>query len=842
MRRDPDTYEVPDYIAFDLETTGLSPDDDEILEVAMVRFESGKPVERWSTLLNPGRKVPLKVLRLTHIDESDLRESPVFSEVREHIEKFRRNLPLVGHNSSFDSAFLSRKIDGFPGVPVYDTLELSRIAVPGFMTYKLTDLARAMGVPLNAAHRAYDDAEVSGVIFAILQERIRLLSRSAREKVASVMGGGWEPRRLFAFDRSAPPMLPLAMELPPDASPSRETSGPDPKGACDKVSEGLASRLADLLDSMPARCQVVSAPPTRDAARAVARAAADHAASRQEKVLLLGFPESALSNTVLPEAVPEDYLCLWRFNAAMQLAEEGAYAEMDVEERRFLAALAVWADGTSAGRLGEIQLTGPGYGVAAELSCPPDMHCRAHCPMVGQCHYLSAISGTSQAGARSLSLARAFGWNESLAAAAGVRRVLVWGAHDIHKIWQYSEERTDLALLHSSLAGAGLLAAVPSLGCLRNLAAADARLGVASAETRRVAGEVASEARAAAAELRRAMRARLEPATSLESTHLQSWDDPPLISRGLHAVERAVRALESFASPSEGRLALVEAAYGGDGRGPYLVERSVWPGMDAFRTLESKFGAVLLFSGVAREAVRTEGGRRLFGTDSSEPSLDLWEAPRSDSGLVLWTADEKCSAVGPVFTGYLAALIRGLAERLRKGLLVLFPSRALIKDVYGALAPVLEEEGILVYAQSIDGGRRVTEHLLDEDTVVLATLGGTVGEEEPVPSCLVVAKVPFPPPNPVDDARRKELAKAGADGFAEVNVRPASLSIMDYAARMSAAGGRRALVLADPRLSPGQSRWAGEFLKPFDGIPRECGPLRYVVEKVSAHVRVEKID
>ena len=66
---------VPDYVAFDLETTGLSPDDDEMLEIAFVRFRAGYPVEKLSTFVKPDCRVPLKTLRLTHISVDELERS-----------------------------------------------------------------------------------------------------------------------------------------------------------------------------------------------------------------------------------------------------------------------------------------------------------------------------------------------------------------------------------------------------------------------------------------------------------------------------------------------------------------------------------------------------------------------------------------------------------------------------------------------------------------------------------------------------------------------------------------------------------------------------------------------
>jgi DNA polymerase III epsilon subunit-like protein len=126
------------------------------------------------------------------------------------VNEFRGDLPMVGHNSGFDSTFLQKHIEGFPGVPLYDTLELSRIVAPGFKSYKLTDLARELGVAVSEAHRAYDDAEVSGVIFALLQAIIPEMSERNRRAVRDLLGPGWVARHMFA---PVPPVFGASAQL-----------------------------------------------------------------------------------------------------------------------------------------------------------------------------------------------------------------------------------------------------------------------------------------------------------------------------------------------------------------------------------------------------------------------------------------------------------------------------------------------------------------------------------------------------------------------------------------------------------------------------------------------------
>jgi len=832
---------VPDYIAFDLETTGLSPDDDEILEVAFIRFRDGEPVERWSTLVNPMRHVPLKTLRLTHIDIGDIEKSPVFGDISPRIVNLCESLPLVGHNASFDTAFLQKRIEGFPCVPVYDTLELSRIVVPGYHSYKLVELARAFGVSLTDAHRAYEDAEVAGKIFALIQRRILSMERRLRDAVVSIMGDSWAPRRLFLFEQGGPSMRPLLQDpscdtwvlAPPGPRPALGSEPCQVGGPDGDASVELSARLARVLDAPDSGGAVVGVRLTAAAARAAVQAAREWASRTGGKVLLAGFPDAFLPEGIPGAAYPEDYICVRKFLHVLALASQGYLRDSDVEDLRFLASLSVWLHSSGSGDTSEVQVAGRAYAVRSEVCCPKDMPCRLTCPEKDVCRYLLAEKGLA-----SMPVQRA-GLGGALAISGGFDRVIVWGAHDLQRVWQYREDRVDLTALKETLKSEKVAREVTALSRLASLASRDTEAGRASAETKACAAEAGEQLMHVA----KALRRRLEEEFGFLTAGEQKWDgrpDPPLVSVGLHYLEKASQALMSFSRVSGDHMAVVEASYGAEGQGPFLSRRSVWPAQEAVRALAVGGGVPVLLSDVAPKAGATHGGRRLFlGLES--PVLDLRGVPDESttrSELLFCGVDAKAPASGRAFAEYAAGLIRALAMRVRSGLLALFSSRAQVREVYEILSPGLEREGIVVYAQGIDGGQRVVEHLAEEDSLVLASNWAS-GEYDIVPTCLTVMKVPFPPPNPVDDARRKELSGAGLDGFVEVSVRPSSLMIRAYAERMLARGGKRALILADPRLSPGASKWAGEFFKAFDDLARECGPVDYLLSRVSRHLSGE---
>lgn len=100
---------VPDYVVFDLETTGLSPNTDEIIEISAVKAEGGKVKETFSTLVNPGRPIPREASMVNGITDDMVAGAPKLPEAIKEFSEFIGKQVLVGHNiRSFDLKFLSK--------------------------------------------------------------------------------------------------------------------------------------------------------------------------------------------------------------------------------------------------------------------------------------------------------------------------------------------------------------------------------------------------------------------------------------------------------------------------------------------------------------------------------------------------------------------------------------------------------------------------------------------------------------------------------------------------------------------------------------------------------------
>jgi predicted DnaQ family exonuclease/DinG family helicase len=155
-------------VAIDLETTGTDPNTDCIIEVSAVKFEGRRIVDTFQRLTNPYCAIPYRVRVLTGISQAEVDKAPPLSTVLEELTAFIGNHPIVGHNVSFDLAFL-----GQAGVHLanqcYDTFELA-ILLLRLDDYSLASLARHFKASAPS-HRALPDALATAGVFTALLEK-----------------------------------------------------------------------------------------------------------------------------------------------------------------------------------------------------------------------------------------------------------------------------------------------------------------------------------------------------------------------------------------------------------------------------------------------------------------------------------------------------------------------------------------------------------------------------------------------------------------------------------------------------------------------------------------------
>ena len=163
------TY-VADYVVFDLETTGISPKTDEVVEISAVKVEHGKVTDEFSTLVNPKRRIPYGASRVNGITDDMVAEAPFFEQVLEEFLEFIEGFVLVGHNiARFDMNFLYRDVEKYfeRSLPndYIDTLQMARRELPNLEHHRLTDLAEYYGISAEGAHRALNDCRMNQQVF-----------------------------------------------------------------------------------------------------------------------------------------------------------------------------------------------------------------------------------------------------------------------------------------------------------------------------------------------------------------------------------------------------------------------------------------------------------------------------------------------------------------------------------------------------------------------------------------------------------------------------------------------------------------------------------------------------
>jgi ATP-dependent DNA helicase DinG len=184
-------------VALDIETTGLDPQADAVLEIGAVRFNGRRLEAEWSTLINPGKPIPPFITQLTGINDQMVRQAPPIRAVLAELQDFVGDAPVLGHSVRFDLSFLRRyKILGMN--EALDTYELASVLLPSAERYNLGALGQALGVPLPATHRALDDARVTRAIYQIMYEQAQKLPLHVLAEIVQLCEGvEWGGQRVF---------------------------------------------------------------------------------------------------------------------------------------------------------------------------------------------------------------------------------------------------------------------------------------------------------------------------------------------------------------------------------------------------------------------------------------------------------------------------------------------------------------------------------------------------------------------------------------------------------------------------------------------------------------------
>jgi DNA polymerase-3 subunit epsilon/ATP-dependent DNA helicase DinG len=162
---------MPEIVALDLETTGLDPKNDAIIEIGAVKFNGNRVIAEFSKLINPRKPINSFITNLTGISNAMVMNAPVIGDVLPEIEEFIGDAIILGQNIDFDLGFLHR-YGAIKYNETIDTYEIASVVMPSAPRYGLGSLANQLGVILTNAHRALDDARATMQVFQQLQLKI----------------------------------------------------------------------------------------------------------------------------------------------------------------------------------------------------------------------------------------------------------------------------------------------------------------------------------------------------------------------------------------------------------------------------------------------------------------------------------------------------------------------------------------------------------------------------------------------------------------------------------------------------------------------------------------------
>lgn len=157
------------FVAIDTETTGISLTDNEVIEIAAIRFELFRPTEIFTTLIHPKNSIPAESIKIHHITDDMVVDAPKFYEIIPSLDEFIGKSPLVAHNASFDVMHLyACGLDSMAKKAVFDTCDISRKTCKQLPDHKLATSCAHYGIYFDDAHRSAVDTLACGELFVRL--------------------------------------------------------------------------------------------------------------------------------------------------------------------------------------------------------------------------------------------------------------------------------------------------------------------------------------------------------------------------------------------------------------------------------------------------------------------------------------------------------------------------------------------------------------------------------------------------------------------------------------------------------------------------------------------------
>jgi ATP-dependent DNA helicase DinG len=402
-------------VALDLETTGLTPRLDRIIEVGAVRFQGDQVLATFQSLVRPEVGIPRAVQELTGIRDPDVANAPQPEQVLAQLIDFVGTSGVVAHGGNFDLSFL---VDGDsqPAYALFDTLDLSRIMLPAVPSHSLPHLSRQLGLSHPHPHRALSDADAARQLFRHLLQFARGFPPDLLVRMAEVADGWPHPIQHFLQDvrvagpsgvQSLPPPAATPVVAPRPSAPStdpqaiRALLGPDgPMAGLLDDYELRESQLQMTLAIAQLYARggrlLVEAGPGTGKSLAYLVPAVHHAVASGERVVVatntITLQEQLFSKDIpfLRSWLPFDfkatllkgranYVSLRRWNRYLNAPSRRADGSWFHDEVKFKLRMLVWLAQTRHGDRSEIKLNGFDELFWLRAASTPDDCLAAHC-------------------------------------------------------------------------------------------------------------------------------------------------------------------------------------------------------------------------------------------------------------------------------------------------------------------------------------------------------------------------------------------------------------------------------------------------------------------------------
>lgn len=880
------------YAVIDVETTGLDWRHDDIVQVAVYRFDGCE----WSSFVNPERPVPLAVRQLSGFESIDFAKAPPLAEIKEELLNFIGDARWVGHNIQFDIKFLARH--GItPGSDPLDTLAWSRLAFPLQNHYALSD----WDTPWQSAlHDARADVRATHALLERIHGQMSRFSAELKRDLTRFLGAEWSwweisedggPGASALYHPAPDRFEPRALEQRTVPDTVIDRLGPD--GAAQwnmdkfEVREGQLTMARAVDDALSAR-QILLVEAGTGTGKSLAylipavmqslnygerTVVATYTVALQEQLWFKDLPQ-VQNNLPLSAALIKGrgrYLCLYK---TAEVVQDSAVLGETRERRWALATLLSFIEATSIGDVEEFPLHDDmGQALWREIMADSHSCIGSHCPFAGPCFMRRARHGAESSHLVVVNHALLAAHLAQGGVLPAFSSLIVDEAHHFAEVlektlgFELDGEDWQRRYREAMMPGRGLLARLsPPPDMLGTLYALRDRYQQVDDMLRRFAerlvmltapGEYDRRSVRVTEEIAEALHESGDDTIQHQTADLlsqlvdlgqQLWEEAE--SGGLaetaiwlrfrqwqQDLAQMAMGLKAWGEISDERVSWWEVHTGRQGTpivswrwalvdiAP-LVSEKLWSEVksavltSATLSVDGKFDYIADMLGIPRS-------RRV---DLTVPSPFAW-----DRQARLIVPSDSLELDTPRYWDNLAEVVLSAAIARQGRTLVLLTSHRAVQALADRVRHHLQDYHIRTIAQTIDGPARrlVSEFRQNPQAVLIGTMTFWEGVDIPGDDLQVVVmgRLPFRAPgDPLEEAKLDRIRLRGHSPFYRRTLPQAILRFEQGFGRLIRTKADRGVVIVcDPRLQPGRTRYGSAFLKALAAVPVQTIPKESLV-------------